>query len=50
MKKITQRKTLPVDASLDHLRKQAKRKVKHNPTLKLAAAQHEVAREYGFRN
>lgn len=50
MKKLSQRKLLPVNASLDHLRKQAKRKAKGNPSLKLAAAQHQVAKEYGFRN
>lgn len=44
------RKRLPVRPSLEHLKKQAKRLVKREPTLSLAAAQQRLAREYGCRN
>jgi len=44
------RKRLPVHPSLEHLQKQAKRLAKQNPSLKLAEAQHQLAREYGCRN
>lgn len=44
------RKRLPVHPSLEHLQKQAKRLAKTNPSLKLAEAQHQLAREYGCRN
>ena len=43
-------KKLPARASLEHLRKQAKRRVQQNPSLKLAEVQHQLAREYGCRN
>lgn len=43
---------LPAHANLDHLRKQAKDRLQdlqgRNPASKLADAQHDVAREYGF--
>jgi len=45
-----QRQPLPIIPSLEHLRKQAKKKVRENPSLKLAAAQHQIAKEYGFKN
>ncbi len=44
------RKKLPVNPSLEHLQKQAKRRVKNQPSLKLAEAQHQLAREYGCKN
>ncbi len=44
------RKKLPVTPSLEHLQKQAKRRVKQNSALKLAEAQHQLAREYGCKN
>lgn len=44
------RKKLPVNPSLEHLQKQAKRRVKNHPALKLAEAQHRIAREYGCKN
>ncbi|MGF1656648.1 MAG: hypothetical protein ACFCU3_06675, partial [Verrucomicrobiales bacterium] len=44
------RKKLPVNPSLEHLQKQAKRLVKNSPKLKLAGAQHQLAQEYGFKN
>lgn len=44
------RKKLPVNPSLEHLQKQAKRRVKENPALKLAEAQHLIAQEYGCKN
>jgi ankyrin repeat protein len=50
MKKSLRRKPLPVSPSLEHLRKQAKKRSRENPSLKLAAAQRDVAKEYGFRN
>lgn len=46
----TPRKKLPVNPSLAHLQKQAKRRVKQNPALKLAEVQRQVAREYGCKN
>jgi len=45
-----QRKKLPVNPSLEHLQKQAKRRVKLDPAFGLAAAQHRIAREYGCKN
>jgi ankyrin repeat protein len=44
------RKKLPVNPSLEHLQKQAKRRVKLQPSLKLAEAQLQLAREYGCKN
>lgn len=44
------RKRLPVHPSLEHLQKQAKRLAKQNPPLKLAEAQHRLARDYGCKN
>lgn len=44
------RKKLPVHPSLEHLQKQAKRRVKQNPGLSLAAAQQALAQEYGCKN
>lgn len=46
----TPRKKLPVKPSIEHLQKQAKRRVKLQPSLKLAEAQHQLAREYGCKN
>ena len=46
----SQRKKLPVNPSLEHLQKQAKRRVKQVPSLQLAAAQHQIALEYGCKN
>ncbi|HWA09445.1 MAG TPA: hypothetical protein VG838_08360 [Opitutaceae bacterium] len=46
----SQRKKLPVNPSLEHLQKQAKRRVKQEPSLQLAAAQHQIALEYGCEN
>ncbi|HXC01878.1 MAG TPA: serine hydrolase [Opitutaceae bacterium] len=43
-------KKLPSNPSLEHLQKQAKKLVKQNPSLQLAAAQHRIAQEYGFKN
>lgn len=43
-------KRLPVNPSLEHLQKQAKRLVRQTPTLKLAAAQLALARDYGCKN
>ncbi len=44
------RKRLPVNPSIEHLKKQAKRRHKANAALNLSDAQHQLAREYGFRN
>ena len=44
------RKRLPVNPSEEHLRKQAKRRVKLEPALQLAEAQLHIAREYGCKN
>ena len=44
------RKKLPVNPSLEHLQKQAKRRVKDNPALKLAEVQHQIAQEYGCKS
>ncbi len=44
------RRKLPVNPSLEHLQKQAKRRAKQSPSLKLATAQHQLAREYGCKN
>jgi hypothetical protein len=41
------RKRLPANPSIEHLRKQAKRRAKSDPSIQLADAQHELAREYG---
>src|SRR5271168_5272259 len=43
-------KKLPSKPSLVHLQKQAKKRVKEDPSLQLAAAQHQIAQEYGFKN
>lgn len=43
-------KRLPVNPSLEHLQKQAKRLARQDHTLKLAEAQHQLAREYGCKN
>jgi hypothetical protein len=48
--KIPPRKQLPVNPSLEHLQKQAKRRAKQNPSLQLTTAQHEIAQEYGCKN
>ena len=45
-----QRKKLPVNPSLEHLQKQAKRRAKQDADLSLAAAQHQLAREYGCKS
>ena len=50
MKSNEPRKRLPVNPSLEHLQKQAKRIAKLNPELRLAAAQHQVAQSYGCKN
>lgn len=50
MSNSPQRKKLPINPSLEHLQKQAKRLVKLSPALQLAAAQHQVAQAYGFKN
>lgn len=44
------RKQLPVNPSLEHLQKQAKRRSKQSPALSLAAVQHQIAQEYGCKN
>ena len=44
------RKKLPVNPSIEHLGKQAKRRAAADPSLKLADAQHALAREYGCVN
>lgn len=44
------RHSLPAHPSLEHLRKQAKKRVRENPSLSLAEAQYQLAREYGFSN
>jgi len=36
--------------NLEHLRKRAKRLVKATPGLQLATAQHQLAREHGYKN
>lgn len=46
----TPRKKLPVNPSLEHLQKQAKRWVKQDASLKLTEAQYRLAREYGCKN
>jgi peptide-methionine (S)-S-oxide reductase len=43
-------KRLPIKPSEEHLRKQAKRRVKLDPTLQLADVQQTIAREYGCKN
>lgn len=43
-------KKLPSKPSLEHLQKQAKQRVKQDPSLQLAAAQHQIAQEYGLKN
>lgn len=43
-------KKLPTNPSLEHLQKQANRRVKQDPSLKLAEAQHQLAQEYGCKN
>jgi peptide-methionine (S)-S-oxide reductase len=44
------RKRLPIHPSEEHLRKQAKRRVRRDPALELAQAQFQMAREYGCKN
>lgn len=44
------RKRLPVNPSLEHLRKQAKRLSKSRPDLSLQQAQHQLALDYGCAN
>jgi len=44
------RKRLPIKPSEEHLRKQAKRRVKLDPKLQLADAQHQLAKEYGCKS
>jgi hypothetical protein len=44
------RKQLPINPSLEHLQKQAKRRVKQTPGLQLAAAQQQIALEFGCKN
>jgi hypothetical protein len=43
-------KRLPINPSLEHVQKQAKRLARENPELQLTAAQHQLAQEYGCRN
>ncbi len=50
MSNPTPRKRLPVNPSLEHLQKQAKRLARQDHTLKLAEAQHQLARDYGCKN
>ena len=50
MSNPTPRKRLPVNPSLEHLQKQAKRLSRQDHTLKLAEAQYQLAREYGCKN
>jgi hypothetical protein len=45
-----QRKRLPVNPSLEHLKKQAKRLAKGAPSVSLQQAQHQLAVEYGCAN
>jgi hypothetical protein len=44
------RKRLPVNPSIEHLKKQAKRIAARDPAMQLSDAQHQLAREYGFKN
>jgi peptide-methionine (S)-S-oxide reductase len=44
------RKRLPVNPSIEHLKKQAKRIAARQPSMQLADAQHQLAREYGCKN
>lgn len=44
------RKRLPAKPSIEHLKKQAKRRARRDPSVQLADAQHELAAEYGCRN
>ncbi len=44
------RKRLPVNPSIEHLKKQARRIAARQPSMQLADAQHQLAREYGCRN
>ncbi|MEM6334125.1 MAG: ankyrin repeat domain-containing protein [Planctomycetota bacterium] len=44
------RKHFPVNPSLEHLQKQAKRRAKQQPDLTLAKAQHLLVKEYGCRD
>ncbi|MEX2382158.1 MAG: ankyrin repeat domain-containing protein [Opitutales bacterium] len=46
----TPRKRLPAKPSFEHLQKQAKALAKQTPGQKLAAAQHQLAQSYGFKN
>ena len=50
MSNPTPRKQLPVNPSLEHLQKQAKRLSRQDHTLKLAEAQYQLAHEYGCKN
>ena len=44
------RKRLPANPSIEHLKKQAKRRAKRDPSIQLADAQHDIAKEYGCRS
>src|SRR5262245_62982123 len=44
------RKRLPVNPSLEHLKKQAKRLAARDPSMQLADAQHRLAHEYGCKS
>jgi hypothetical protein len=46
----TPRKRLPIRPSLEHLKKQARRRTRLTPSLQLAESQHQLAREYGCHN
>jgi Clp amino terminal domain, pathogenicity island component/Ankyrin repeat len=50
MKTPRRPKRLPINPSLEHLQKQAKRLARENPALQLTAAQHQLAQEYGCKN
>ncbi|HEY7086435.1 MAG TPA: hypothetical protein VH518_00020 [Tepidisphaeraceae bacterium] len=44
------RKRLPVNPSIEHLKKQAKRLAAADPSLQLSDAQHQLAGEYGYKS
>lgn len=48
--KSTPRLKLPINPSLEYLRKQARRRLRQTPSLKLAEAQHQLAQDYGCKN
>ena len=50
MQNSVPRKRLPVNPSLEYLRKQAKRLAKTTPDLPLTKAQHRLAQEYGCKH